>query len=42
MDRFFVGVVVGIVISTIGMSGMAKVVDNGIDMVKAQSRELSR
>ena len=42
MDRFFIGVIVGIVLATVGMSGIARVVDKGIDVVKEQSREYAR
>ena len=42
MDRFFVGVIVGIVIATIGVSGMAKVLDKGVETVKEHSREMAK
>lgn len=42
MDRFFIGVIVGIALATVGMSGIARVVDKGIDVVKEQSREYAR
>lgn len=42
MDRFFIGVIFGIALATVGMSGIAKVVDKGIDVVKEQSREYAK
>ena len=42
MDRFFISVIVGITLATVGMSGIARVVDKGIDVVKEQSREYAR
>lgn len=37
--RFLAGIIVGIVISTIGFSGVAKLLDNGVDKVKQVSQE---
>ena len=34
MTKFLVGVFVGIAISTVGLSGIARVVDKGIDQTK--------
>ena len=34
MTKFIVGVFVGIAISTVGLSGIARVVDKGIDQTK--------
>jgi uncharacterized membrane-anchored protein YhcB (DUF1043 family) len=34
MINFIVGVIVGIVIATVGFSGIAKMADKGVDKVK--------
>ena len=34
MMNFIVGVIVGIVIATVGFSGIAKMADKGVDKVK--------
>lgn len=34
MTKFIVGVFVGIAISTVGLSGLGRMVDNGIDQTK--------
>jgi hypothetical protein len=40
--QFLIGVIVGIVIATAGFSGVAKILDKGVDAVKTQTQELSR
>jgi hypothetical protein len=42
MINFLVGVVFGIVISTVGLSGIARVVDKGIDQTKSVIQEQSK
>ena len=42
MKSFIVGVVVGIIISTVGFGGIAKMLDKGVDTVKTQSQELAK
>ena len=42
MVKFFLGVIVGIVISSIGFTGMAKSLDKSVEAIKAQSKELSK
>ena len=42
MKSFIVGVVVGIIIATVGFSGIARIMDRGIDTVKTQSQELAK
>jgi hypothetical protein len=39
MNQFFAGVIVGIVISTVGVSGIAKLVDGGVAKLQDVSRE---
>lgn len=40
--QFLIGIIVGIVIATAGFSGMATILDRGIDAVKTQTQELSK
>ena len=40
--RFITGFVLGLIVATVGFSGVARMVDNGIDRVKAQSQELAK
>ena len=34
MTKFLVGFIFGIVVSTVGFSGIAKMADNGVDKIK--------
>ena len=40
--RFIIGFVLGLIVATVGFSGVARMVDNGIDRVKTQSQELAK
>ena len=42
MIKFALGVVVGIFISTVGLSGVANMVDGGVAKVQEQARELAK
>ena len=42
MKVFLAGVVTGIVLATVGVSGVFKILDKGMETVKVQSKELSR
>ena len=39
MINFIVGIILGIVIATVGFSGIAKMLDNGVNKVKEVSQE---
>ncbi len=39
MTKFFAGFITGIVIATIGFSGVARMLDNGVNKVKEISKE---
>jgi hypothetical protein len=39
MFNFLIGVIFGIVISTIGFSGVATIADHGVNAVKAVARD---
>ena len=42
MKSFIVGVVVGIIISTVGYGGVAQILDHGVNTVKTTSQELAQ
>ena len=42
MKMFFLGTVFGLVLATVGFSGMARMLDKGVDTVKTQSQELAK
>ena len=42
MKSFIAGTVFGIVLATVGFSGVVRMFDNGVDIVKTQSQELSQ
>jgi len=42
MSKLLVGFVLGLVVATVGFSGVARILDNGIETVKTQSKELSK
>jgi len=39
---FIVGTVFGLVLATVGFSGIARMLDRGVETVKTQSQELAR
>ena len=39
MKNFLIGTVFGIIIATVGFSGIAKMLDNGVDKVKQVTQE---
>lgn len=42
MKSFIVGVVLGVIISTVGVGGIAQILDRGINTVKTQTQELAK
>lgn len=40
MVQILIGIIIGIFIAVVGVGGLLKVVDRGVDVVKEQSREL--
>ena len=42
MTRFLVGVLVGIAISSVGLSGLARIVDKGVDQTKTVIQEQAK
>lgn len=42
MTKFLVGFLLGVVVATIGFTGVARLLDSGVDAVKEKSQELAR
>jgi hypothetical protein len=42
MKAFILGTIFGLVLATVGFSGIAKMLDRGVDTVKEKSVEMSR
>lgn len=42
MTKLVIGVVIGIVIATVGFSGIARLLDRGVQTIQEQSKELAR
>ena len=42
MRLFITGFILGLVVATVGFSGVAKMLDHGIDKVKSESKELAQ
>jgi len=42
MRGFILGTIFGLVLATVGFSGIAKMLDRGVDSIKTQSQELAK
>jgi hypothetical protein len=42
MKNFIIGTIFGLVIATVGFSGIANILDRGVNTLKAQSQELAK
>ena len=42
MRYFVIGTVFGLVLATVGFSGIARMLDKGVDTIKTQSQEIAR
>jgi len=42
MRNFILGSIFGLILATVGFSGIARMLDKGIDTVKSQSQELAK
>jgi hypothetical protein len=40
--QFIIGIILGIVIATVGFSGIANMMDHGVNGIKHQAKELSQ
>jgi len=42
MKSFILGTVFGVMLATVGFSGIARMLDRGVETVKTQSQELAK
>lgn len=42
MKGFILGTVFGLILATVGFSGIARMLDRGVEQVKTQSQELAK
>lgn len=42
MRNFVLGTIFGIVVATVGFSGIARLLDRGVDTVKTQTQDLAK
>jgi hypothetical protein len=42
MTKILIGFVSGIIVATVGFSGIARMLDRGVDTVKTQSQDLAK
>jgi hypothetical protein len=42
MTKLIIGFVLGVIVATIGFSGVARLLDSGVEVVKEKSQELAR
>ena len=42
MRNFVIGIIFGLVLATVGFSGIAKMLDKGVDTVKTHSQEMAK
>ena len=42
MKSFIMGTVFGLILATVGFSGVARMLDKGVETVKSQSTELAK
>jgi hypothetical protein len=42
MKQFIMGTVFGLVVATVGFSGLARIFDRGVDTIKTQSKDLAQ
>jgi len=42
MRTFIGGFIVGLIVATVGFGGVARILDRGVETVKAQSQELAK
>ena len=42
MKMFVIGTIFGLILATVGFSGIARMLDKGVDTIKTQSQEIAR
>lgn len=40
--RIVIGFILGLIVATVGFSGIAKMLDRGVEQIKTQSQELAK
>lgn len=40
--KFIAGFVVGVIVASVGFTGIARIMDQGVQVIQQQSRELAR
>ena len=42
MSKLLLGFILGLIVATVGFSGVARMLDNGITTIKSQSQEMAK
>lgn len=42
MRNLVIGFVLGLIVATVGFSGIARIMDRGVETIKSQSKELAQ
>jgi hypothetical protein len=42
MKSFIMGAIFGLILATVGFSGIARMLDHGVEKVKSESKELAK
>jgi hypothetical protein len=42
MIKFIAGFVAGLIVASVGFAGIARILDNGVETIKHQSKELAQ
>jgi hypothetical protein len=42
MTKLVTGFILGLIVATVGFSGVARILDHGIETVKSQSKEMAK
>jgi hypothetical protein len=42
MSKLLVGFILGLIVATVGFSGVARILDHGITTIKSQSQEMAK
>jgi hypothetical protein len=42
MKSFILGAIFGLILATVGFSGIARMLDHGVEKVKSESKELAK
>ena len=42
MTKFLIGFVAGVIVATVGFSGIARIMDSGVQTIQETSKELAR